>query len=205
MSHTIKITAKERKKLVTDEYDDLPKYTFTVLDSAKQYTGANQESSVGKMTEIFEEFKRKHPDGGYEEWKKYYRQNYDGDQKLQEATDDAYEMVKNIREAAEQIDREMVFEFLEKLVLRDTFAGQNVRYLIAEKLDEVYDVECYRVPSGVGPDDVHMQAGNQTVSIKPESHRNEGQTVEEQEAVIIYYEDNDSKLEIDVEALDQAL
>ncbi|MFB6189179.1 MAG: MjaI family restriction endonuclease [Halapricum sp.] len=73
MSETIKITEEEREKLVADIDPEFPKYTTQILNTANQNSQGTRARVVGQMSEIIEEFKEQHPEGGYEEWEEFYR------------------------------------------------------------------------------------------------------------------------------------
>lgn len=149
MAGKIRITKQEQKRLTTGGLSDPPKYTFGVLNSAVEYSGANKKELVGPVSEIYEEFREENPDGDFDDWESFYYSNYNGEKRIEEATEEAYEMFFRIREATKQIEKRDVNEFVRDLVLHSIYENRNKPEAIANKLDEVFDGECvYLAQSG---------------------------------------------------------
>ena len=140
MAEMINITPNERKQLITGDAKKAPKYTFYALNNAVKYSSANQKPTIGKITEIYEEFDEEHPDGSFEDWRNYYYNHYNGRERLNEATEQAYDMFLTIRAAIDEIDREDVRDFVEGLVLNGTYSNQNAREAAIEKGEYQYFV-----------------------------------------------------------------
>lgn len=85
----------------------MPKYTTYLLNPAINLSQSNRPHVVGQMSEIVEEFREQHPEGTFADWVEFYYEEYDGEDRLEEATEMAYPMVEKMREAFEQIDKEM--------------------------------------------------------------------------------------------------
>lgn len=198
MAETITITPDERKKLTTEDSKKAPKYTFFALNNAVKYSSANQQPTVGKITEIYEEFEEKHPDGDFQDWRNYYYNQYDGRQRLDEATDKAYEMFLTIRAAIDDIDRDDVHDFIEGLVLNGTYSNQNAREAVIQKIIDSWE-ECEPLTPNEGPDGCDLRWGDRYVSIQPEEMQSE--TLFDRNDVIVFYfseNESDNGLKIDV-------
>lgn len=206
MAETISIDADERKQLTTGDKKKAPKYTFYAMNNAVKYSSANRKPLVGDISEIYEEFEEKHPNGDFDDWKNYYYNYYDGRERLDEATEEAYDMFLTIRAAIDQIDQEDVREFVEGLVLNGTYSNRNGRDAVIEKVVESIS-ECGRLNPGEGPDGCDLRLGNRFVSIQLEEIREESVFENRDDVVVFYFSENegDNGLQIDVSALNRTL
>lgn len=208
MSDTIKLSEDERQRLVSNIDPDFPKYTTQIMNPANQNAQGTRPKVVGQMSEIIEEFKGKYPEGGFQEWKEFYFEEYDGEERLEEATDRTYEMVEKMKEAAMQIDRDMVARFIEDLVLYKTYTGLGRNEeAIFEKLAEEYGLKYTRSTPDDESKGVDGYLGDQPVSIKPVTYKQKSNLQEDIDAPIVYYEEYKSSdsLKLHVGELEDAL
>ena len=96
---------------------EFPKYTTQIINQANQNNQATRPKVVGQMSDLIQ----KCPTKSYEGWKEWYLERYPD--AIEEATDKAYEGVKNLREAIQYIDRDMVKAWVTDLVLTKTAEG----------------------------------------------------------------------------------
>lgn len=205
VSDTLRISANERKLLTTGDKKKAPKYTFYALDNAVRYSSANQKDIVGDINDIFEEFVEENPEGDFKDWKNFYYNEYNGKERLDEATETAYDMFLTIRAAIDEIDRENVREFIEALVLNGTYSNQNAREAVINKI--VTEVEgCELLADDEGPDECELKLGDRYVSIchedqKPETSVNRG------DIISFYYSENedDRGISIDISEINTSL
>lgn len=134
MPETIKISQEERKRLTSGREVDRPKYTFFALNNAVEYSGANRKEVLGDVKEIYENYERRNPDCSFEEWKEYYLRECDGEEKIQTATDEAYDQLITIREAIKQINRSDVEQFIRGFTLYGTYENKNAKEAVKNKL-----------------------------------------------------------------------
>jgi len=206
MAETISVSAKERKELITGDAKKAPKYTFYAMNNAVKYSSANRKPLVGDISEIYEDFEDDYPDGDFDDWRNYYYNHHNGQERLEEATEEAYDMFLTIRAAIDQIDREDVRAFVEGLVLNGTYSNQNAREAVIEKVVESKS-ECERLEPGEGPEGCDLRLGDRFVSIQSEEMREESIFEERDNVVVFYFSENegDSGLKIDVSALSRTL
>ena len=93
------------------------------MNTANQNAQGTRPPVVGQMSELVEEYKQEYPNGNFEDWKKFYYHEYHGEERIGTATERVFEMIVKMREAAEEIDREMVHRWVEDLVLYKTYTG----------------------------------------------------------------------------------
>ena len=208
MSRTIRLSEDEREELVADIDPEFPKYTTQIMNTANQNSQGTRPATVGQLNEIIEEYKEQYPEGDFEDWRQFYFENYDGDKNIEEATDKVFDMVVKMREAAEEIDREMVNRWVKDLVLYKTYTGLGRNEeAILKKLSEEYDLP-YEL--GTAEDEskgIDGYLGSQPVSVKPITYKQKARLQEDIDAPIVYYEDysTTNALKLHVDELDAVL
>lgn len=189
VSETVKISEDERKALATGESSEFPKYTTQILNIANQNAQGTRPKVVGSMNSIIEEFQEEYPEGGFEDWAQFYREAHDGEDRLEEATERVTDMIHKMAEAMDKIDRGMVREWIEDLVLWKTFQGFDVQRVVLRKLADRIGVS-YELG---GPEDeskgIDGYLGDQPVSIKPATYQEKPHLREDIEAPIVFYEE----------------
>lgn len=208
MSRTIRLSEDEREELVADIDPKFPKYTTQIMNTANQNSQGTRPATVGQLNEIIEEYKEQYPDGDFEDWRQFYFENYDGGENIEEATDKVFDMVVKMREAAEEIDREMVNRWVKDLVLYKTYTGLGRNEeAILKKLSEEYDLP-YEL--GTAEDEskgIDGYLGSQPVSVKPITYKQKARLQEDIDAPIVYYEDysTTNALKLHLDELDEVL
>ncbi|SIS14570.1 MjaI family restriction endonuclease [Natronorubrum thiooxidans] len=147
MSDTIEIDSDERKKLTSGRVPDRKKYTYFALNNAVRYSGVNKKERLGDMQAIYDTFEEVHPNGDFEDWEQFYYNRHEGEERLEEATEDAYGMLVKIRESIKQLDKDDVRKFVEGMSLYGTYENRNPRQAVRRKL--IQDVRgCEEVEEG---------------------------------------------------------
>lgn len=202
MSDEFRISEEERERLVAEKVDefpyDTPKYTTYLLNPAINLSQSNRPKVVGQMSEIIDEFRQEHPEGRFEDWVEYYLDEYNGDKRLEEATERAYPMVEKMRNAFEQIDEEMTRRYLRDLVLFKTYEGFDIQEAILRKLGKMYGEEVQRATAAEESDGIDGFIGDQPIQIKPTTYKDNLQ--ESFDAPIVYYDENKTNKAMTVDA-----
>lgn len=203
MPETLNISAEELKRLTTGRVVERPKYTFFALDKAVEYSGANAKPVLGDVGEIYEAFEEKYPEGDFGDWKTYYLEQYQGDERLAEATDVAYEKLLVIREAIKQIDKEDVREFIEGFALYGTYENRNIAESIVKKLiSEISGCEMLDNSQDV-PETADLRYGEYYLAVRPEAER--GKTDYPETIRPIFFEQVSNGVSVDVSQLNLSL
>lgn len=208
MSRTIKLTEDERQKMVADIDPEFPKYTTQIMNTANQNAQATRSRVVGQMSELIQEYKEEYPEGTFEDWKRYYYEEYDGEERIEEATEKLFAMVEKMREAAMEIDEEMANRWIEDLVLYKTYTGLGRNEeAIFEKLSREYGLEYSRSTPSEESKGIDGYLGDQPVSIKPITYKQKSRLQEDIGAPIVYYEEykSNDNLKLHLEELDEVL
>jgi len=169
-----------------------PTYVSPILNLANYFSHATRPEVVGQMTELFKQC----PYSDYEGWKRWYLEKHPG------AIDDAAEKMmgklNRFKSVMELIDEDMVRDWVERLVLAQTFVGLRIQKAIMIKL-ATHTKRKYRFAK---PEEeskgIDGFIGDTPVSIKPETYKVEEKRLgEEIGAVIIYYRETPDGIEFE--------
>ena len=182
MNYKFKIKNKELQEIIVGEVPDFPKYSTQLMNLANQNAQGTRPRVVGQMSNLIQEF----PGRKLEEWEEWYKERQPG--AIKNATDKIYKMVENFKEAVQEIDRRMVKEWVEDLVILKTFMELRFQEAILRKVAEQKS-ETYRLAT---PEEeskgIDGYIGYTPVSIKPVTYEYKKSLVEEISIQIIYYE-----------------
>ena len=127
-----KIKNEELVVLNGSETPDFPKYTSQLINWANQNAQGTRPVVVGQMSELFPEFMATGQEITIENWRNWYIERYPD--AFKKATDKIYAQVQNLRDAIPLIDRQMVEDWVEDLVIAKTFNGLYVQKAILASL-----------------------------------------------------------------------
>jgi hypothetical protein len=204
-----RISEEERERLVAEEVDefpiDTPKYTTYLLNPAINLSQSNRPEVVGQMSDIIEEFREQHPEGNFEDWIEFYSEEYGGEERLEEATEMAYPMVEKMKEAFEQVNRELTHNYLRDLVLFKTYEGFDIQEILLRKLGEIFDADTRRATAEEESRGIDGYVGDQPVQIKPITYKDNLQ--EEFDAPVVYYDENKTNkaMTVDISEMNESM
>lgn len=204
-----RISEEERERLVAEEVQEFPiefpKYTTQLLNPANRFAQSTRDDVVGNMSELIEEFREEHPEGTFEDWVNFYFEEYDGEQRIQDATEKMYPMVEKMKEAFEQVDRDMTRDFIRDLVLFKTYEGFDIQEAVLRKLGEKFDVETRRATAEEERQGIDGYISDQPVQVKAETYKD---NLQDNIAVpIVYYDENKSNkaMSVDISELNEEI
>lgn len=190
------------KNEVIQEYNEsdthnFPKYTSQLINWANQNAQGTRPVVVGQMSELFPEFMNSGNDITIEEWQKWYTNKYPNS--IEKATNKIFNQVENLKEAIQLIDRDMIEQWVEDLVIHKTFNGLYVQKAILASLAERKGAT-YRLATpkeeAVGIDGF---VDNIPYSVKPDTYKLMERLSENIEVKMIYYTKTKTGLKIEVE------
>ena len=153
-----------------------PKYTSQLINWANQNAQGTRPIVVGQMSELFPEFIKSTSDISIDAWKAWYLERYPDS--FDKATQKIYLQVKNLREAIQYIDEDMVRHWVMDLVINKTFNGLYVQKVIlatlAQKIGKAYRLAA-PVEESKGIDGF---IGNIPYSVKPDTYKTMGRLPE---------------------------
>lgn len=195
MKYTLKNESIENYN--ESDVTSFPKYTSQLINWANQNAQGTRPVVVGQMSELFPEFMAAEDNITIENWRDWYTQKYP--EAFEKATDKIYAQVQNLREAIQLIDRKMVEQWVEDLVIYKTFNGLYVQKAILASLAERKSTT-YRLATpeeeSIGIDGY---VGNTPYSVKPDTYKTMNRLSETINVKMIYYTKKKTGLTIEVE------
>lgn len=174
-----------------------PKYTSQLINWANQNAQGTRPKVVGQMSELFPEFMSTTERVTIAYWKKFYVMQHP--EAFDEATDKIYAQIENLREAIKLVDRDMVKNWVEDLIINKTFNGMYVQKAILASLADLKDTD-YRLAT---PEEeakgIDGFVGGEPYSVKPDTYKTMGRLSETIDVKMIYYTKTKTGLKIEVE------
>lgn len=191
----IKLSTKEVEHLSNASSYQFPKYTSQIINWANQNAQGTRAKVVGQMSDLIQEF-----DGQtLAEWIEWYNERMPD--AIENATEKIYEMVDKIRDAAPQIDKEMVREWVKDLVYTKTFCGLKVQQAIISHIAGLLDKDWRLATKEEESKGIDGYIGDKPIQVKASTYKVEtflGQTID---APIVYYEKKKDGLVIEYDPL----
>ena len=174
-----------------------PKYTSQLINCANQNAQGTRSVVVGQMSELFPEFMDSDTEITIDNWREWYMKRHP--EAFDNATDKIYIQIQNLKNAILLIDKNMIRNWVEDLVIYKTFNGLYVQKAILASLAEKTK-NSYRLAT---PEEeskgIDGFVGNTPYSIKPDTYKTMGRLSEEINVKMIYYTKIKSGLKIEVE------
>lgn len=174
-----------------------PKYTSQLINWANQNAQGTRPVVVGQMSELFPEFMDSGEEITIENWKKWYTEKHP--EAFDTATDKIFAQVKNLESAIPLIDRNMVQQWVEDLVINKTFNGMYVQKAILASLAEKEHNSFRLATPAEESRGIDGFVGDVAYSIKPESYKTMGRLSESIDVKMIFYSKTKTGLKIEVE------
>ena len=192
-----KINNEELQELNGISSPEFPKYTSQLINWANQNAQGTRPKVVGQLSELFPEYQNCESKINIDTWQNWYLRHYPN--AIENATDKIYTQMQNLKEAIKLIDKKMIQNWVEDLVIAKTFNGLYVQKAILSKIAEIKGTS-YRLArhdeESVGIDGY---VGNIAYSIKPDTYKTMGRLSETINVKMIYYTKTKTGLKIDVE------
>lgn len=175
-----------------------PKYTTQLINWANQNAQGTRSTVVGQMSELFLEFSASGSEMSIEAWKAWYTEKHP--EAFDKATNKIYAQIKNLQEAIKLVDKELVHNWVEDLVVNKTFNGLYVQKAIlaslAERLNTSYRLATPKEES----QGIDGYVGDTPYSVKPDTYKAMKQHLAEEICVkMIYYTKTKTGLKLEVE------
>lgn len=187
----VKISIEEIRKYLDIETPDFPKYVAPLINLANQYAQGTRPKVVGQMSDLIQQFTGK----TLSEWEKWYlEQKPDA---VRNATEKILQMLKNLKNTINKIDRTMVERWVKDLVIVKTFIGLRFQEVILKKGAEIKGTN-YRLSE---PEEeskgIDGYVEEIPVSIKPHTYEVKASLPEHIDTKIIHYRKIDDGIEVD--------
>jgi hypothetical protein len=187
----VKITIEEIKKSLDIETPELPKYVAPLINLANQYAQGTRPKVVGQMSELIWEF-RGRTLSEWEEW--YLKKNPDA---IKNATQKILQKLKELKDAINSIDSNIVEQWVRDLVIVKTFIGLRFQEVILKKGAEIKGTNYRLAEPKEEAKGIDGYIGEIPVSIKSATYKIKASLPENINAKIIYYRKIRDGIEVD--------
>lgn len=174
-----------------------PKYTSQLINWANQNAQGTRPAVVGQMSELFPEFLESDYQTTIDDWRDWYTKRYPD--AFERATNKIWIQIQNLQEAITLIDKNMVENWVEDLVINKTFNGLYVQKAILASLARKKGVNYRLASSDEESKGIDGYVGDIAYSVKPETYKTMGRLSETINVKMIYYVKTKTGLRIEVE------
>lgn len=195
----IKISLEEIRKYLDIETPEFPKYVAPLINLANRYAQGTRPRIVGQMTELIQEFEGRTLTQ-WEDW--YLKKNPEA---IKNATEKILQKLKDLKNAINKIDSEIVEKWVKDLVIVKTFAGLRFPEAILKKGAEINKTNFRLAEREEESRGIDGYIGEIPVSIKPNTYKMKPELTEHIEVKIIYYKKIKDGLEVDYEQISQSI
>lgn len=192
MKTQFKISSAEIKSLIGIEPFEFPKYSTQILNLANSNAQGTRPAVVGQMSELIQEFSGK----SIKEWEKWYLERHPD--AIEKATEKITEMVENFKVVINQIDKEMISNWVKDLVIIKTFMGLKFQEAILSKVANIFNTTYRLSPPEDESKGIDGYIGDLPISIKPVTYKLKKSLNEKINIKFIYYEKVKDGLKIDL-------
>ena len=181
---------------ISGEAQNFPKYTTQIINLANQNAQGTRPKVVGQLSDLIQQCPHKE----YEKWKEWYLEQQP--EAIDKATDKIFEMVKNLKESINKIDKEMVRDWVKDLVIDKTFIGLKFQEAILKRVAKLKKVD-YRLSNPQEESKgIDGFIGDIPVSIKPMTYKTKNMLREQIEVKFIFYDKKKDGINVDISDLE---
>ena len=181
---------------ISGEAKQFPKYTTQIINLANQNAQGTRPKVVGQLSDLIQECPHKE----YEKWKEWYLGKHP--EAIDNATQKVLEMVKNLKEAINRIDEEMVREWVKDLVIDKTFIGLKFQEAILKRVSKLKKTD-YRLSNPQEESKgIDGFIGSIPVSIKPLTYNTKNMLREQIGVKFIFYDKKKDGINVDISQLE---
>lgn len=191
------INTEKLKKLNNTDNFSFPKYTTQIINIANQNAGATRPKNVGQLSELFPLYLKETAEHSVATWRDWYiGQN---PEVVDIATDKIMEQIEAFKIAIQKIDRQMVKNWTEDLLVNKTYDGNANQIAI---LTEIANREgSSYVPSTPEEEAKGIDGwiNGKAYSVKPDTYKSKDMLPEEfaDEVRMVYYTKKKSGISVE--------
>ena len=169
---------------------DFPKYTTQIINLAGSNSAATRPKVVGQMSDLTVESGA----STLEEWRTFYlNRRQDAHQA---AADKIEAMIENLRTAMELIDRDMIDDWVDDLLINKTFYGFRAQDVILGQMSQRFGLSLTQATPMDESRGIDGYLGGRPVSVKPTTYKHLPLS-ENIPCPIIYYEKKSNGVRVD--------
>lgn len=197
----MKINIKNDELLALNgaEYSDFPKYTSQLINWANQNAQGTRPKVVGQLSELFPKFENETDKVTIEKWKEWYLSKHPD--AIKEATERICKQVENLKRAIVLIDKEMVKNWVEDLIITKTYTGLYFQKAILKKLATALGLSYRLATVEEEAKGIDGYIGNVAYSIKPDTYKstNARSISDNVNVKMIYYTKKKTGITVEIE------
>jgi len=187
----LKLSNQEIRQHLGSSSAEFPKYTTQLINLANQNAQGTRPKVVGQLSELIQKF----PDKTLAEWEEWYLKRHP--EAIAAATSKIVDMLLQLKEAMNKIDRKLVEQWVVDLVIVKTFIGLRFQEAILKKVaDQKGEKHKLATPEEESKG-IDGFIGKTAVSIKPATYKSKRALGEKIETEIIYYVKKKDGIEIE--------
>jgi len=191
-----KIKNAELIKEISGEAKQFPKYTTQIINLANQNAQGTRPKVVGQLSELIQ----KCPHKEYSKWKEWYLEQQP--KAINDATEKIFSMVEELKKSINQINKEMVKEWVKDLVIDKTFIGLKFQEAILKRVANMKK-KSYRLSNPKEESKgIDGFIGEIPVSIKPITYKTKNMLNEKIEVKIIFDDKKKDGINVDISQLE---
>jgi len=187
----LKLSNKEIRQHLGSPSAEFPKYTTQLINLANQNAQGTRPKVVGQLSDLIQKF----PDKTLTAWEEWYLKRHP--EAIAAATSKIVDMLLQLKEAMNKIDRKLVEQWVRDLVIVKTFIGLRFQEAILKKVaDQKGEKHKLATPEEESKG-IDGFIGKTAVSIKPSTYKSKRALGEKIETEIIYYVKKKDGIEIE--------
>ena len=176
---------------------EFPKYTSQLINWANQNAQGTRPKVVGQMSELFPEFMEQAKDITIENWKDWYTEGHPDT--IDIATEKIFKQVENLKKAIKLIDKNLVHDWVEDLLINKTYNGMYVQKVILASLAQRKEVPYRLATPSEESQGIDGYVYDTPYSIKPDTYKIMDRLSESIDVKRIYYTKTKTGLKVEVE------
>lgn len=192
----INIPNIEVQELLSDKRYQYLKYVTQILNLANQNAQGTRPRVVGQLSELIQNFEG----SSLTEWETWYMSQNPA--AIETATDRVWAMVQAFQRNIQDIDRDVVRQWVEELVIVKTFAGLKFQEAILKRVAREYMLPYRLATAEEESKGIDGFIGDQAVSIKPGSYKVKMGLREMIDIPIIFYEKKKDRIVVEFDLPD---
>lgn len=178
----VKIKNPEIQEIIKGEVIEFPKYSTQLMNLANANSGGTRPKIVGQMSDLIQEFEG----NSIDQWESWYKEK--NPLAIDKAVDKIYPMIKNLRDSIDQIDKELVREWVKDLVVTKTFLGLKFQEAILKKIADIKKTT-YKLANPLDEaKGIDGYINDMPISIKPITYKLKSGLGETIDVYIVYYD-----------------
>ena len=169
-----------------------PKYVTQIINLANQNAQGTRPKVVGQLSDLINQIDEK----TYKKWREFYLKNYED--KIDIATDKIWQMINNFKEVIDNIDKNMIKNWVYDLIINKTAEGLIIQEFILKYLANKYNKSYRLADADEESQNIDGFVGDIPIQIKSDTYKTKTNVKNENIKIpIIFYKKTDKYITIE--------